>query len=73
MFIIHEMQSRRTLRLLWFAGAATLAANLVTTADDMDAALERIVGIEGIQGVLIVKDDRVGLAGRMPQLVPAAR
>lgn len=53
--------------------AATLAANLVTTADDMDAALERIVGIEGIQGVLIVKDDRVGLAGRLPQLVPTAR
>lgn len=53
--------------------AATLAANLVTTADDVDAALERVVALEGIQGVLIVKDDRVGLAGRLPQLVHARR
>lgn len=53
--------------------AATLAANLVTTAADVDAALEHIVGIEGIQGILIVKDDRVGLAGHLPQLVSAAR
>lgn len=49
--------------------AATEAANLVKTADDVNSALERIVGIEGIDGVLIVKDDRVGLAGRLPSLV----
>ncbi len=53
--------------------AATLAANLVRTVEDIDAALERIVAIEGIQGVLIVKDDRVGLAGRLPRLVNAPR
>jgi ApbE superfamily uncharacterized protein (UPF0280 family) len=35
----------------------------------VDSALERIGGIEGIDGVVIVKDDRVGLAGRLPQLV----
>jgi ApbE superfamily uncharacterized protein (UPF0280 family) len=49
--------------------AATLAANLVTTVEDVDSALERIGGIEGIDGVVIVKDDRVGLAGRLPHLV----
>ncbi len=49
--------------------AATLAANLVQGVDDVDAALERIAAIEGIQGVLIVKDDRVGLAGHLPRLV----
>jgi len=49
--------------------AATQAANLVRTPDDVDAALERIAAIEGIAGVLIVKDDRIGLAGRLPRLV----
>jgi ApbE superfamily uncharacterized protein (UPF0280 family) len=53
--------------------AATLAANLVKTVDDVDAALERVAAIEGIQGVLIVKNDRVGLAGRLPSLVHAQR
>ena len=49
--------------------AATEAGNLVKTVDDVDAALERILRIEGVDGVLLVKDDRVGLAGRLPQLV----
>lgn len=40
--------------------AATAAANLVRTVDDVNPALERIAGLEGIAGVLIVKDDRVG-------------
>ncbi|MBN2133121.1 MAG: UPF0280 family protein [Sedimentisphaerales bacterium] len=53
--------------------AATLAANLVKSIDDVDAALERIAAIEGVQGVLIVKDDRVGLAGKLPSLVHAQR
>jgi ApbE superfamily uncharacterized protein (UPF0280 family) len=30
--------------------------------------LERIAAIEGIDGVLIVKNDRVGLAGKLPPL-----
>ena len=49
--------------------AATQAANLVRTPDDVDAALERIMAIQGIAGVLIVKDDRIGLAGRLPRLI----
>lgn len=49
--------------------AATQAANLVRTVADVDAALERITGIEGVDGVVIVKDDRVGLAGHLPKLV----
>ncbi len=49
--------------------AATQAANLVKTVDDVDAALERIARIAGVAGVLIVKDDRIGLAGRLPQLI----
>lgn len=37
--------------------------------EDVDSALERIAAINGIDGVLIVKDDRVGLAGKLPPLV----
>lgn len=51
--------------------AATEAANLVKVVDDVNPALERIAGIEGIDGVLIVKGDRVGLAGRLPSLAGA--
>ena len=49
--------------------AATMAANLVKTIGEVDAALERIAGIEGVEGVLIVKDNRIGLAGHLPRLV----
>jgi ApbE superfamily uncharacterized protein (UPF0280 family) len=49
--------------------AATQAANLVRTVDDIDSALENIAGIEGVDGVMIIKGDRVGLAGKLPPLV----
>ena len=49
--------------------AATLAANLVKTVDDVDRTLKQIEAIEGVDGVLIVKDNRVGLAGKLPQLI----
>lgn len=48
---------------------ATQAANLIRTPEDVDAALERIALIEGVAGVLIVKDDRIGLVGRLPRLI----
>jgi len=51
--------------------AATQAANLVRTPEDIDPALERIMAIRDVSGVLIVQDDRIGLAGRLPQLVKA--
>jgi ApbE superfamily uncharacterized protein (UPF0280 family) len=49
--------------------AATLTGNLVKTVDDVEPALNKIVSIEGISGVLIVKDGHVGLAGKLPPLV----
>lgn len=49
--------------------AATRAANLVHSVEDVDAAMEQIIGIEGVDGVIIVKDERVGLAGQLPSLV----
>ncbi|MHC4758913.1 MAG: hypothetical protein ACYTE8_09660 [Planctomycetota bacterium] len=49
--------------------AATQSANMVRTVEDMDPTLERINAIEGVEGVIIVKDDRIGLAGQLPPLV----
>ncbi len=49
--------------------AATQAANLVSTVDDIDPALENISAIEGVDGVMIIKGIRVGLAGKLPPLV----
>lgn len=49
--------------------AATQAANLIKTEHDVNPTLERINAIPGIHGILIVKDDRIGLAGQLPTLV----
>ena len=49
--------------------AATQAANLVKKVEDVDVALEQIANIDGVDGVMIVKDERVGLAGQCPPLV----
>lgn len=49
--------------------AATQAANLVQSGEDVEPALNRIVAIDGIQGVLIVKDEHIGMAGKLPPLV----
>lgn len=49
--------------------AATRAANLVRRPADIDGTLETIASIEGIDGVLLVKDDRIGITGRLPELV----
>jgi len=52
--------------------AATFACNLVRTPQHVDAALDRVGGIPGVMGVLLVKDDRVGLVGRLPALARSA-
>jgi ApbE superfamily uncharacterized protein (UPF0280 family) len=49
--------------------AATQAANLVKEEEDVNPALQQIAAIEGIEGVLIVKNERVGLAGNLPPLI----
>jgi len=49
--------------------AATHAANLVKTSDDIEPALEQISGIAGINGVLLVQGDRIGMAGDLPPIV----
>jgi uncharacterized protein len=52
--------------------AATLAGNSVKSADDVEPALAKVLAIPGVQGVLIIRDGRVGVAGDLPPLVPCA-
>jgi ApbE superfamily uncharacterized protein (UPF0280 family) len=48
---------------------ATLAANLVGSAADLEPAMRRAMAVDGVDGVLIVHDGRIGLQGRLPELV----
>ena len=49
--------------------AATLAGNLVRRESDIPSALERVAGLPGVSGLLLVKGGKVGMAGRLPRLV----
>jgi ApbE superfamily uncharacterized protein (UPF0280 family) len=49
--------------------AATLACNLVHSPGDVEVALGAIASIPGVAGVLVVSEDRVGMAGDLPELV----
>ena len=49
--------------------AATLAGNLVRRESDIPDALERVAGLPGVAGLLLVKGEKVGVAGRLPRLV----
>ena len=49
--------------------AATCAANNIHGIEDIDRTVNAVAAIEGVKGVLIVKDDRVGLAGKLPKLI----
>lgn len=49
--------------------AATFACNLVSTPEDIDRVLHRINGIDGIQGALLTKNNKIGMAGELPRLI----
>jgi uncharacterized protein len=49
--------------------AATYAGNLVTEEKDIEGALGKVMAISGVRGVLLVKGERIGLAGDLPELV----
>ncbi|MBN2626838.1 MAG: UPF0280 family protein [Spirochaetales bacterium] len=53
-------------------GAATLAGNLVRTPEDLEPAVNRLLAIEGIGGVFLVKGEKIGLGGTLPELVSLA-
>lgn len=49
--------------------AATQVCNCVKQISDIQNTLEMAMKINGITGVLIIKDDKVGLAGNLPDIV----
>lgn len=49
--------------------AATHGANLVRRREDAPRAAEEIAAIPGIEGVLIIMEETLTLAGRLPQLI----
>lgn len=49
--------------------AATAIGNRVGTADDIDVAVEQAQAIDGLAGVIIIKDDKMGMWGNV-KLVP---
>ena len=49
--------------------AATLGGNLVKTESDLGPAAERLSAIDGIDGVLIIKNEQIAIAGKLPEIV----
>ncbi|MDR2549584.1 MAG: UPF0280 family protein [Desulfobulbus sp.] len=49
--------------------AVTLVCNLITKERDLTPVLDRVGAIAGIDGILAVKDGKIGLWGRLPELV----
>lgn len=45
--------------------AATAVANLVQTSDDIPLALEHGQKIEGVSGLVVIKDDKIGIWGNV--------
>jgi ApbE superfamily uncharacterized protein (UPF0280 family) len=44
---------------------ATAIGNIIKDADDIPRGIERAIGIKGLNGVIIIKGDRMGLWGRV--------
>lgn len=49
--------------------AATLACNLVQDESDLENIANKISNIDGILGIILVKNDKIAIAGKVPNLV----
>lgn len=49
--------------------AATLVCNSISTEKDVEQVLDTVGQIEGIGGILVVKNNKIGLWGNLPKLV----
>ena len=49
--------------------AATLGCNLVKHESDMESAANRIKSIDGVDGVLIIKNEQIAIGGKLPEIV----
>jgi len=51
--------------------AATILGNLVNTKSDIKKAFKILNGIKEITGAMIIIDEKIGLWGKIPKIVPA--
>ncbi|MBN1649053.1 MAG: UPF0280 family protein [Spirochaetales bacterium] len=49
--------------------AATAAANMVQTEADIETAVNKICAVPGVRAVMIIKNGKTGLGGKVPELV----
>lgn len=49
--------------------AATLACNRIRREEDLEAVLNEVGALAGIQGILAVKNGKIGLWGELPEIV----
>ncbi len=49
--------------------AATLGGNLVLSEESIESAMEHLMGIEGIAGCLVIRDDKLGAMGNLPEII----
>lgn len=49
--------------------AATMVCNKVKRKSDIEPVLNSIVNIEGIRGIIISKNDKIGISGNIPEIV----
>lgn len=49
--------------------AATLACNRIHREEDLEAVLNEVGAIPGIQGILAVKNGKIGLWGELPEII----
>jgi ApbE superfamily uncharacterized protein (UPF0280 family) len=45
--------------------AATAIGNIIKSADDIPRGIERAISIKGLNGIIIIKDDKIGLWGKV--------
>jgi ApbE superfamily uncharacterized protein (UPF0280 family) len=49
--------------------AATLGGNMVKTEADLSLTAKHIAAIKGVDGVLLIKNDKLAVAGQMPEII----
>ena len=49
--------------------AATAACNEVTGESSISHVLDEIMAIQGVQGILVMRNEKVGMAGHIPKLI----
>ncbi|MDD3694948.1 MAG: UPF0280 family protein [Lentisphaeria bacterium] len=52
--------------------AATRAGNLVQENNELQACLDQVMQISGLAGVMLIRGQQIGMAGKLPRLVKQA-